>query len=360
MEKPIWVGMDVHAKTIMVAAFEDRSATPAVTEIANEAKSIRRLFAKLRKQGEVHACYEAGGTGFELYRLLGAMRVSCTVIAPALMPRKPGDRVKTDRRDAEKLARYFRAGELTAIAVPTEEQESARDLLRLREDLRRARTHARHQLGGFLLRHGRRFPGTNWTDAHGRWLEGLTFVAPLERTVFEHYLSRVHYYDGQIASLDGEIEALAATEEFKPQVDRLVCLRGLSVLSAMVILTELFDLRRFQHPRELMAYLGLVPGERSSGDARRRGHITKTGNGHVRRILVEAAWSYRHRPLASARMRRALRTQPPRVADISRRALQRLSTRYRRLVARGKATPHACTSVARELCGFIWAMGHVN
>lgn len=360
MEKPIWVGMDVHARTIMVASLEDRSTTPTVTEIENDPKAIRRLFTKLKKEGQVRACYEAGGTGYELYRQLSAMQVDCTVIAPSLMPKKPGDRIKTDRRDAEKLARYFRAGELTAVTVPSKEQETARDILRLREDLRRARTHARHQLGGFLLRHGRRFPGTNWTDSHLTWLSGLEFTAQHERTVFEHYLSRVHYYDGQIASLDGEIDKLAQSADFKTRVDRLVCLRGISTLSAMVILTELFDLRRFQHPRELMAYLGLVPGERSSGDSRRRGRITKTGNGHVRRIFVEAAWSYRHRPLLSARARRALRGQPQRVVDISHRALQRLSTRYGRLVARGRATPHACTAVARELCGFVWAIGQVN
>jgi transposase len=341
-----------------MATLPDDTRRPTITMLPNDPRAIRRVFTRLRAGGPVQACYEAGACGYVLYRQLTALDVPCIVVAPALIPRKPGDRIKTDRRDAEKLVRLLRAGELTAVTVPTEEQEVARDLVRAREDVRKERTAARHRLGKFLLRHGHRYGATAWTLAYWRWLGTLTFAGAAQ-TAFVHYADHVRYLDARLAELERAIAALAATLPFRPTVERLVCLRGISVLSAMVLLTELYDLRRFTHPRQLMAYVGLVPSEHSSGRDRRRGGITKTGNGHVRRILVEAAWSARHRAELPLRVRRALRDQPPAVAAISRRALHRLHTRYVRHVGRGKSKQHAMTAVARELCGFIWAMAVV-
>lgn len=324
MGETIWLGMDVHARSITIAKYVGMAAKGEISAIPNEPKVIRRTFSKLRGEGELRVCYEAGPCGYDLYRQLQGPGVECTVIAPSLTPRKPGERIKTDRRDADKLARLYRAGELTAVTVPTADQEAARDLLRARADVRGDRTAARQRLGKFLLRHGRRYAGkSGWTQRHWVWIRAQEFTGP-DHVVFQHYYDQVRHLDERLASLDAEVGKLAGTAEFKPLVDRLCCLRGISLLAAMVLLSELFDLRRFLHPRQLMAFVGLVPSERSSGGSRRQGRITKTGNGHVRRILVEAAWSYRHKPLQTSRLRRALEGQPAEVAAISRKALERL------------------------------------
>jgi transposase len=291
-----------------------------------------------------------------LQRQLTALGVACEVIAPSLIPSKPGDRIKTDRRDASKLARLYRAGELTPIAVPDEDQEAVRDLVRAREDVRRARTDARHRLTKFLLRHGLRYPACNWTGQFWTWIRKINFAHSELTKVFQHYIDMVLHLDTQIEDLDKHIEAVAEQEPFRAMVQRLSCLRGISTLAAMVILSEVYDLRRFGNARQFMAFLGLVPSEHSSGPKQRRGGITKTGNGHVRRILVEAAWAYRHHPGTTSRQRRLLAEQPPWVADAARTANLRLTRRYRRLYARGKRTPVAMTAIARELAGFVWAM----
>ena len=282
------------------------------------------------------------------------------MIAPSLIPQKPGDRVKTDRRDAAKLARLHRAGELTAIGVPTEDQEAVRDLVRAREDARRARTDARHRLTKFLLRQGLRFPASNWTKKFWTWLKGVSFTRPEHAKVFQHYVDMVLHLDRQIEDLEKHIDIVAEREPFKAMVGRLGCLRGISTLAAMVILSEIYDLRRFATARQFMAFLGLVPSEHSSGQKQRRGGITKTGNGHVRRILVEAAWAYRHYPRVTSRQRKMLSQQPPAIADVCRKANLRLTRRFHRLEARGKRSPVAMTAIARELAGFVWAIARVD
>ncbi len=305
----------------------------------------------------MRCCYEAGPCGFELYRQLAALGIPCEVVAPALVPQKPGERIKTDRRDARKLVRLYRAGELTPIRVPTPEEEAVRDLVRAREGIRRDLTAARHRLSKFLLRHGRLYTqGTQWTERFWGWLRSQTFERPAERVTFEHYVLQVLHLGERRAALEQEIAHVAETAPYQPAVARLACLRGISTLSAMTLLAEVQDFRRFEHPRQLMAFLGLVPSEHSSGSKERRGGITKTGNTHARRILVEAAWAYRHPPTLGPRSRRLLAGQPPEVVVLVRKAHLRLHKRYARLVGRGKRPPLAVTAVARELCGFVWAL----
>jgi transposase len=354
------LAFDVHAATIAVGLLEPGAAKPEVWEIANDPATIRKTVQRLKKGRQLRCCYEAGPCGYVLLRQLAAMGVACDVIAPSLIPRKPGDRVKTDRRDAAKLARLHRAGELTPIGVPTEEQEAVRDLVRAREDARRARTDARHRLTKFLLRHGLRFPACNWTVKFWTWLKGQSFARPELARVFQHYVDMVLHLDRQIEDLEKHITAVAEREPFRSMVARLSCLRGISTLAAMVILSEVYDLRRFATARQFMAFLGLVPSEHSSGDKQRRGAITKTGNAHMRRILVEAAWAYRHHPGISSRQRRLLTHQPALVADVCRKADLRLTRRYRRLEARGKRSQVAMTAIARELAGFVWALARVE
>jgi len=358
----VWIGLDVHAASITLARLDGDSANAAVESFPNEPKVIKRVFGKLRKEGRLRVCYEAGPCGYEVARQLRSMQVDCVVVAPSLIPRKPGERVKTDRRDAIKLARLYRAGELTSVWVPEAEDEALRDVLRARDDHRKARTTARNRLRSFLLRRGRRFLGenggkTNWTKKHWQWLKEQTFALPDEKFVFDQYMARVLELDESIKAFDRRIAERAESDKYKARVARLKVLKGIQTLSAMVILSELYDLRRFEHPKQMMAFIGIVPSEYSSGSRERRGRITKTGNAHVRRILVEAAHGYgRGSRLLTARQRDALRSQPPEIAAIARNATPRLHLRFRKLVRLGKKENVAAVAVARELCGFLWAL----
>ncbi len=352
---PLWVGLDVHKETVTVSVLEDRAKEPrpAVT-VRNEPGELKKLFRRLMKEGPVSACYEAGCCGYEVHRLLAGLGISCDVIAPGLIPVRVGDRVKTDRRDAEKLARLFRAGELTSIRVPTESEEALRDLIRCREDVREDLQRHRHQLLKFLLRHGRTHAGSNWTTAHWKWLRSLRFEEPLLERVFRDYLSSLEMTLTRIHGLEQEIALWAEKEPYKTVVGRLRCLKGIDTLSAMFLVAEICDFERFEHPRQLMAFVGLVPREHSSGPKQRRGSITKTGNSHVRRILVEAAWHYRQPPARSQAIKSRWQGQPAEVVNRAFAAQQRLHLKHRRLTARGKTSQVATTAVARELCGFIW------
>ena len=353
-----WVGLDVHKETIAVAILERDGAQSRPTQtIPNEPTQIRKLFSRLKKDGEVRACYEAGSCGYEIYRQLAAMGIACDVVAPGLIPVRVADRVKTDRRDAEKLARLFRAGELTSIRVPSESEEALRDLIRCREDAREDVLRQRHHVLKFLLRHGRVFHETkHWTLAHWKWLRAQRFDQPLAQTVFTTYMTTLETTLARMTTLDQDIAKQAECEPYKALVGRLRCLRGIDTLSAMSLIAVICDFARFEHPRELMAYLGLVPSERSSGGKQRRGSITKTGNAHARRILVEAAWHYRHAPARSARMKKRWEEQPEAVVAHAFKAQDRLHRRYFRLTSRNKPAQVACVAVARELCGFVWAV----
>ena len=352
-----YVGIDAHAKDLFVAMLIGTAPTPVTWQLANEAGAIRRLVRKLERAapGPVRVFYEAGPCGYALQRLLTTARVTCDVIAPALMPRKPGERVKTNRRDARKLAELGRAGLLTVVQPPTPADEAVRDLARARDDAREDLQRCRHRLSKLLLRRGLHYPGRNWTQAHRRWVDSLTWTHAAERDVVDDYQLAIDHTEARLLTLNARLAALAEQAPYREPVGWLRCFRGIDTLTAMLILAELHDFRRFGSARALMAYLGLVPGEDSSGERHRRGRITKMGNALVRRVLVEASWHYQHRP-AVGRTLKARRTgQPPRVIAIADKAQQRLCRRFRGMVAANKPKPKVAVAVARELAGFLWA-----
>lgn len=357
MEKgTTYVALDDSKRKIVAGILRAGDAQPELRELPNDAHHIRRLFERLKREAPMAACYEAGVSGYDLYRQIVALGVACDVIAPALTPRRPGQRIKTDRRDAAKLVRLYRAGELSAIHVPDEAEEAGRDLLRCRDDIRRDVLRWRHRVLKLLARHGRAYlGGKNWSRAHWQWVRDQRFDLPPLQRAFEATLFALEQALAHQAELDKEIEALAETAPYREPVGWLRCFRGIDTLSAMILLAEVVDFQRFGRPRELMAYLGLVPSEYSSGDTQRRGALTKAGNAHARRVLVEAAWHYRHRPAVGHALASRSAGQPPTIVAQAWRAQQRLHRRYRHLVGHGKRSPIAVAAIARELVGFIWA-----
>jgi len=356
-----WVGLDAHKKSISVAMLLPGARVPEEWTIENEAVAIRRLAQRLEKasgEREIRCCYEAGPCGYALQRQLERTgRIVCEVVAPSLIPVKPGDRIKTDRRDARKLAEMNRAGLLTVVQPPTEEEESLRDLCRCRADAKADQMRARHRLAKMLLRRGIVFNGTTrgWTSKHVAWLKTLRFENVFDRVVFDDYLLAISHVDERLRALDLQIEQAAQHPRYREHVAWLRCFRGIDTNTAMSILTELHGVERFQSPRQLMAYLGLVPSEHSSSTAVRRGSITKTGNAHVRRLLIETSWHYRHRPGVGPNLRKRREGQPARVIAIADRAQQRLYRRYQRMLMQGKPPNKAVVATARELAGFLWA-----
>lgn len=353
-----WVGLDAHKATIQVAMLLPGNAAPVEWQVANESAAVKRLARKVQRAapGAVRSCYEAGVCGYTLQRQLAAALMPCTVIAPALVPRKAGDRVKTDRRDARKLAELLRAGLLTAVRPPTPAEEAARDLCRAREDVREDLLRARHRLGKLLLRRGLVWRATKaWTQAHRRWLRSLTFEHAADQAVLSDYRLAIEQLEARLETVNAALGTLAQEEPFRQPVGWLRCFRGIDTLTAITLVAELHDVRRFTTARALMAYVGLVPSEHSSGETRRRGGITKVGNAHARRVVVEAAWHYRHPPAVGPTLRTRRQGQPAAVVALADKALQRLHRRFARLTARGK-TPHkAVVAVGRELVGFVWA-----
>lgn len=359
VEYSAYVGLDVHKDTIAVAvALPGREEPVYRGEIRHSRRSLRRLMGRLSPHGEVLSfCYEAGPCGYGVYREIVETGHACQVVSPSLIPRKPGDRVKTDRRDALMLARLHRSGDLTAVWVPGPEQEAMRDLTRGREDMKAIQLKTRQRLGAFLLRHGRVYAGkSRWTQAHSRWLEAQKFESPVQQVVFQEYVDAVAQATARVASLEARMHEALPGWSLAPAVAGLRALRGVDTITAMTVLAELGDLTRFDSPRQLMGFLGLVPSEHSSGSRRRQGAITKTGNGHVRRVLVEAAWSYRHPARKTAHLRRKAAAAPMAVQAIAWAAQKRLCARYRHLIRAGKVRNQATTAVARELAGFIWAI----
>ena len=348
-----FVAIDVHKHSLVAAVLEPSGSSPEVSRIENTERGLRRFIARLGGADGLAVAYEAGPGGFALYRLLIELGVACDVIAPSLVPVRPGDRVKTDRRDAKKLVRLYRAGELVFVGAPNAEQEGLRDLVRCREDIRRARTAARHRAAKQLLRHGRIFREgkKSWTLRHIAWVRRQRLDDPLAQRAFEHALAHLDSLDAQLAAIDAELEQIARTEPWSDPVRWLTAFRGISTRTALGLLAEIGDWKRFGHPRELMSYLGLTPTEYSSGDQQHRGHITKCGNEHARRLLIEAAWHYRHRP----RRTRTGPDLPPQLAARAWRAQVRLHHRHRSLTAGGKRSTVATVAVAPELTGFLWA-----
>ncbi|MCB4757274.1 MAG: IS110 family transposase [Elusimicrobia bacterium] len=353
----LFVGLDVHKESIDVAlAPEGSTEVRAYGTIGGDLVSVDRMVRKLLAEGvELEVAYEAGPCGFEIYRYFKKRNIPCLVVAPSRIPRKPADRVKTDRRDAQTLARLHRAGELKGIYVPTEEDESLRDLTRAREHVMVHYGRARKQLLMFLLRHGVVYTGkTNWKADHLNWLSRINLPHPAQQVVFQEHLHAIQESHLRLERFTQQIEEQMNTWRWKPVVEALMGMRGVSLVVAAGIVAELGDMRRFSHPRQVMSYLGLVPSEYSSGDHRRQGAITKTGNVHVRRLLTEAAWAYIRGPKVSPIIRQRQQDLPQPIIDIAWKAQLRLCKKYRRMVLRGKNGKVAAVAVARELVAFMW------
>lgn len=357
MKSTTIIAFDQHAVTTVAAVLLPGHRTPALHSLTSESATIVRFVERLRRERPVVCCYEAGPCGFELQRALSSRDIPCDVIAPALIPRRPGDRIKTDRRDAGQLAILSRAGALTPIHIPTDQEEAARDLLRCREDIRADLLRARHRLSKFLLRHGRRFTATKkaWSKRHDSWLRAQTWPLPALDQTHRAYLRAVDEALARLRTVEQDLRALLDLEPLRPRVQRLRCFRGIDDLTALTIAAELGDARRFATAPSTMAFIGLVPSEHSSGTRQARGAITKTGNAHLRRVLVEAAWHYRHHPFVGDALRQRQRGAPDTVIAQAWTAQHRLHRRYHRLAARGKPKQHIVTAVARELTGFVWA-----
>lgn len=361
MSNPItWVGLDAHKKFIQIAVLKGTSRKPLEWRIEHTPGQVRRLARKLVKDfpGEVRCCYEAGPCGYGLKRKMeNASPLVCEVVAPALIPVKPGDRIKTDRRDARKLADYLRSGLLTEVQPPTEAEEAVRDLCRCREDISEDLMRSRHRLSKFLLRRAVHYAGKNWTLKHMRWLRVLRFDDPVDQDVFDEYLMSVDSLAERKRALSANLERVAHTEPWRERVGWLRCFHGIDTVTAMTIVAELHDFQRFNTARQLMSYLGLTPCEHSSVTPR-RGGITKAGNAHVRRILIQVAHQYRHRPRPGATLHRRREGQPAPVIAVADRAHKRLYRQYMKLLLKGKHRNKAVTAVARQLVGFIWSVLH--
>jgi transposase len=357
LESTAIIAFDQHAASVVAAVLLPGHRTPSLHTLPPDLPTIVRFVARVGRQHTVQCCYEAGPCGFELQRFLTHRHLACDVIAPALIPRRPGARIKTDRRDAGQLAVLYRAGALTSIHIPSEQEEAARDLLRCREDIRVDLLRARHRLSKFLLRHGRRFTETKraWSTRHDAWLRRQTWTLPALNQTHQAYLRAVDEVQARLRTLEVELRTLLTLEPLRTRVQRLRCFRGIDDLTALTIAAELGDARRFPSAPRTMAFVGLVPSEHSSGPKQARGPITKTGNAHLRRVLVEAAWHYRHRPFVGNGLKRRQCGAPPAAIQHAWTAQHRLHRRYRRLAGRGKPKQHVVTAVARELTGFLWA-----
>jgi transposase len=357
-----WVGIDAHKKTLQVAVFDGRSVV-SEWEIANELKAIQRLarkLARLAAGGELRCCYEAGPCGYALKRQLEAAEAGliCEVVAPSLIPVKTGERVKTDRRDARKLAQYLASGLLTEVHPPSEEDEAVRDLTRCRLAMKAEQMRARHRLSKLLLRRGIHYTAGKkaWTDAYHKWLGTLRFDNPIDQFVFDQSLLAVEQAMQRIEQIEAELQRVSQTAPYAAPVGWLRCFRGIDTVAAMTLIAEVHDFRRFDSPLQLMAYFGLTPSEHSSGESKKRGAITKTGNTHARRLLVEVSWHYRHRASVGKRLRERRQGQPAWAIAVADKSQLRLCRRYQRLTAAGKAPQKAAVAVARELVGFIWSV----
>jgi transposase len=362
MSKVRFLGLDVHADTIAAAVAEPDGEIRQLGILPNRLESVRKLIGKLGPVQQLKACYEAGPTGYVLYWQLSALGVACEVVAPSLTPVKAGDRVKTDRRDAAKLARCYRAGDLTPVWVPDAAHEALRDLVRAREDARQDQMRARHRLGKFLLRHGWQRPKDikeNWTQKHMTWIKSqVRFAQPASQAAFLDYVHEVEHAADRLERIEKSIDdaIAAAPAEIQQVVQALQALRGVGKIVAVSVVAEVGSLARFSNPRQLMSYAGMVSSEYSSGSRIQRGGITKTGNSHLRRVIVEAAWAYQHKPWIGGWLAKRQQGLDEETKAMAWKAQWRLCTRYKKLAAKGKNKPQIVTAIGRELLGFIWAI----
>src|SRR5437762_263090 len=348
----VTIGLDVHARSIRLAAVRADELLEERT-LPYDEEAVERV---LRRWPGVRCCYEAGPTGFGLYRHLVGRGIECAVVAPGLVPQRPGERVKTDPRDARKLARLLAGGLLEPIHVPSRELEAARDLVRAREDARLDRMRDRQRLSKFCLRHGRLLPTSAWTVTRRKWLSEQRFEFAAQQLTFDTYLHAVDLVDARSEQLERAIGETAGQQPWRELVGRLRCLRGIDTLTALALVTEIGDFGRFRSAEQFMAFVGLVPSERSSGEQRRQGSITKVGNAHVRRLLVESAWHARQRPKVGYQLARRQRGQDAAVIERAWRCQQRLYQRWQRMAGRGKPQQKIVVACARELAGFVWAI----
>ena len=356
-----YLGMDVHAETITAAIAEGRGRIRNLGKFPNLPEAVRKLIEKLGGGKSLKVCYEAGPTGYALYWQLTKLGVDCEVIAPSLIPRKPGDKVKTDRRDAEKLAQCYQNGELTPVWIPDLEHESLRDLVRQRAAAKSDESRAKHRLVKHLLRRGLREPGESraWSHPWWQWVQSLKFVHEAQQVAFADCVAEVLHMGDRLARLDKAIDRMvaAAPDHMQAVIAALQALRGVAKLTAVTIVTEAGTFKRFQRPAQMMGYTGIVPSEYSSGNRQAKGGITHTGNAHLRHVLGESAWHARHRPWLNLRLKKLLPTLPAGVADIAWKAQERLHKKFTRMTYRKKHAGTVVTAVARELVGFIWAIG---
>ena len=354
-----YVGLDTHKKEHTVCILYPGEDTVQELSVKNSPRELQRFVKRVKKQapGEIRMCYEAGPCGFELKRQLESEGVTCEVIAPSLIPFKPGERVKTDRRDARKLAEYYQKGLLTPVHPPTREEEAVRDLCRCREAAKDAQTRSRHQLIKFLLRHGRSYTeGSYWTHKHWAWLRKQKFAEAVAQFTYEDYVGEVERCSERVKTLEQELDRIAQQEPYRTPVGWLRCFRGIDTVTAITIVSELYGFQRFTAPRQLMAFLGLTPSEDSTGERRKQGAITKAGNQHVRRLLIEASWHQRHPVRVGRGLKKRREGQPKWVIQIADKAMRRLHKRYAWLRRQGKKETVAIAAVAREMVGFLWSI----
>ena len=356
MKSIAYAGLDVHKDKIVVVIMPEKGEGPICERsLRNDSLEVKKFFVRWDKLFELRCCYEASSCGYVVHRWLKAIGIACEVVAPSLVPHRSGDRIKTDRRDALKLARLYRAGELVSVHVPTEEDESVRSLVRCREVLNKEVQQSRHYILKFLSVRGLTYgEGSNWTQKHWNYLRRLKFEGP-DAITWGEYLALLEYKLSRLEEVERRVEEVAKTESYMGSVGILRCLRGIDTLSAMVLLTEIQDFGRFGRARQVMSYLGLVPSEDSSGGRRRQGGITKTGNSRCRRVLIQAAWHYAHKPALSKCLKERQGGQPPAVIAHSWKAQHRLHKKFWGIALRNDRRK-AVVAVSRELVGFIWAL----